>query len=338
MADETPAKPTPSESKENASGNPPEGLSLDGDTSGGSGGPGSTTVTPGAQKNAATPKKKQNPLKRFLARFSVYLLLFFFVMIISFMVVVVSYLHGKTKTPAAVTSQTLSQNSLKQLSGSDVTVGDVKQTLNVQSNAVFAGQVLIQKDLEVAGKLHVGGTLALTGLTVSGSTVLDSAQVNKNLTIAGDTAMQGGLSLAKGLNVNGSASFSGAISAPQITASTLQLNGDLVLTHHIVAGGANPGRTPGTGLGSGGTASVSGSDTAGSITINTGGGPGAGCLVTVNFTQKFNSTPHVIVTPIEAAAANLGYYVTRSTSSFTVCVANAPGAGQSFGFDYIVLD
>ncbi len=338
MASETPAeKPTPDAPQENASGNPPEGLSLDGDTSA-SGDSANKTSTPGAEKNAEIPKKKQNPVKRFLARFSVYLLLFLFVIIIAIMVVIVSYLHGKAKAPATVKSQTLSQSSINQLSSSDVTVGDVKQTLNVQSNAVFAGQVLIQKDLEVAGKLQVGGTLSLTGVNVSGPAVFTTAQVNKNLTVAGDTAMQGGLSIAKALNVNGGATFSGAISAPQVTASSLQLTGDLVITHHIAAGGANPGRTPGTGLGSGGTVSVSGSDTAGSISVNTGGGPGAGCFVTVNFTQKFNSTPHVIVTPIEAAAAGLNYYVTRSTSSFSVCAANAPPAGASFGFDYVVLD
>src|SRR4029077_15019876 len=104
--------------------------------------------------------------------------------------------------------------------------------------------------------------------------------------------------VAKSLQVNSSGSFSGPLSAPQITTNSLQLNGDLVLTHHISAGGATPSRSNGTALGSGGTSSVSGSDTSGSITINTGSGPGPGCLISVNFAANVNSTAQVSISPV----------------------------------------
>ena len=294
-----------------------------------------TTETPKPAEGDKVPKKKRGGL---FQRFSVYLLLFALVIVIAAMVTVAAYLNSKSKAKSTLKSQTLSQSSLSQLANSDVTVGDAKQVLNVQSNAVFAGQVLIRSDLQVAGKLQVGGSLSLTGINVSDTAILGTAQVNKNLQVAGDTALQGGLTVLKNLSVNGGGTFNGPVSAPQITAGTLQLNGDLVLTHHITAGGVNPGRTNGNSLGGGGTASVSGSDTAGSITINTGSGPSAGCLITVTFGSKFNGTPHVVVTPIGAAAGGLGYYVTRSTASFTVCTTNAAPSGQTFGFDYIVLD
>jgi hypothetical protein len=99
-----------------------------------------------------------------------------------------------------------------------------------------------------------------------------------------------------------------------------------------------PGVGRGSAVGSGGTASLGGSDTAGSITINTGGGTGAGCFATVNFVRKFNSTPHVIVTPVGSGAAGLGYYITRSTSDFSVCTTTPAPSGQTFGFDYFVVD
>jgi len=254
------------------------------------------------------------------------------------MVVVIAYLKSHTKTANNINDQTLSQNSISQLAKSDVTVGDVKQTLSVQSNAVFAGQVLVRKDLQVAGKLEVGGSLSLTGITVSGDSIFDQIQVNKNLQVAGDTALQGQLTVQKSLNVNGGGTFNGALSAPQLNVNVLQINGDLNLTHHISAGGATPGRTSGTALGGGGTASVSGSDTAGSITISTGGSPSSGCFITVNFVNKFNNTPHVVVSPVDAGSATLQYYVTRTTTSFSVCTANAAPSGQTFGFDYIVFD
>jgi hypothetical protein len=140
------------------------------------------------------------------------------------------------------------------------------------------------------------------------------------------------------LNVSGNSTFSGALSAPQITTNTLLLNGDLNLTHHITAGGPVPGVAKGNALGAGGTVSVSGSDTSGSLTLNTGGSPSAGCLATTSFARKFAGVPHVSITPVGSGAAGLSYYVNRSTSDFSVCTTNAPPAGQTFGFDYIVLN
>jgi hypothetical protein len=83
---------------------------------------------------------------------------------------------------------------------------------------------------------------------------------------------------------------------------------------------------------------VSGSDTAGFININTGGAPSAGCFITVNFASRFNSTPRVLVTPVGSDSGALNYYVNRSSTSFSVCVATVPPAFASFGFDYFVLN
>jgi hypothetical protein len=118
----------------------------------------------------------------------------------------------------------------------------------------------------------------------------------------------------------------------------LQLNSDLTLTHHIVAGGGTPGRSPGSALGGGGSVTVGGSDTAGTVTINTGNAPASGCFVTVNFTQKYNSTPHVLITPVGSAAGGIAYYINRATSSFSICDATNPPSGSSFAFDYFVID
>jgi len=87
----------------------------------------------------------------------------------------------------------------------------------------------------------------------------------------------------------------------------------------------------------GGTAAISGTDTAGTVNINTGNNPVAGCLVTLTFNHAFSNTPHVVLTATNTAAAGLQYYVTPSSANFSVC-ANNPTAGQAYTFDYFVID
>ncbi|HVS58176.1 MAG TPA: polymer-forming cytoskeletal protein [Candidatus Saccharimonadales bacterium] len=278
----------------------------------------------------------QSRLKNLLHRFNIYMIVFVISVLAAAAIVIVAVLHNRNNK--TLTTQTLSQSTLDQLANSDVTVGDAKQILNVQSNAIFAGTVLVRSDLQVAGKLQVGSSLSLAGLTVSGTSVFDQVQINKDLTVVGNQSVQGNLTAQKNLTVNGTGTFKGAVSAPQLTVGTLQLNGDLTLTHHVIPGGPNPSRSYGTALGSGGSASVSGSDTSGSITISTGSGPGTGCFVTVKFTQAFTATPHVIITPVGSAAAGLHYYINRSTTSFSVCTTSAAPASSTFGFDYWAAD
>jgi cytoskeletal protein CcmA (bactofilin family) len=206
----------------------------------------------------------------------------------------------------------------------------------VESNAVFAGKVLVRDGLEVAGPLQVGGELALASVRVTGNSSFDDVQVANDLAVTGDTSVQGQLVVQRNLNVNGTGSFKGAVSAAQITTGNLQLNGDLILTHHVIAGGAGPSRSNGSALGSGGTATVNGSDTSGTVNINTGNSPPAGCFVTVNFVRRYDATPRVIITPVGSTAGSLSYYINRSTTGFSICTNSpAPGA-RSFAFDYWV--
>ena len=293
-----------------------------------------SAVAPGADK--PTPKH----LGKLWERVNVYLLIFILIVAASIAVIVIVFMRGRSVDNAGnnINQQQLSPEALQELASNGVQVGDPKQVLNVQSNTVFAGTALVKGELQVAGGLKIGsGGLDIPELTIGGTAIVSQLQA-QTLAVAGNTAVQGQLSVQQNLTVNGTGSFNGAITTPQLTTARLQLSGDLTLTRHIVAGGAIPGRTNGGGLGAGGTSSLSGSDTAGTITINTGGGAGAGCMVTVNFAQAFTSTPHVSITPIGSAAAGIDYYVNRSSTNFSVCSINNPPSNASFGFDYIVLD
>ncbi|HLZ14829.1 MAG TPA: hypothetical protein VKQ34_02445 [Candidatus Saccharimonadales bacterium] len=289
-------------------------------------------------KNPLAPKQhKQSFVKKLWARFNIYLVLFVLVLFMAGGVLAFMLVKGKKNTVTTLNSQSLSDSTLKQLANTDVTVGKSNQILTVQSNAIFAGAVLARSSLDVAGSLKVGGNLNLSDLTVSGATQLGDAVTN-NLTINGSLNLQGELTLKNGINVSGNSTFTGNVTTTQLTTGSLQLNGDLNLTHHITAGGTIPSIVKGTAVGGGGTASLSGSDTAGSITINTGNSPPAGCFATVTFSKAFSNTPHVVLTPIGSATAGLQYYVTRTTTNFIICSATAAPAGQTFGFDYIALD
>jgi cytoskeletal protein CcmA (bactofilin family) len=298
-----------------------------------------TSDKPAASKDSVPEPPKQKGAKAIFKRFNVYLLSFIFILVIAGGIILVAYFQSKkASTTSTLKTQTLTDQTLKQVANSDANVGNTQQVLNVLSSAVFAGKVLVRQDLEVAGNIQIGGTVGLTNLSVTGTAQLGQAQVSKDLTVTGDTAIQGSTTISKNLQVSGSGQFSGPLSAPQITATSFQLNSDLTLTHHIIAGGPTPGRSNGSALGGGGSTTVSGSDTAGTATINIGSGPSAGCFITVNFAQKYNSTPHVLITPVGSGAGGLAYYINRNSTSFSICDATAPPSGTSFAFDYFVVD
>jgi hypothetical protein len=300
-----------------------------------------TNVTDATHGVAPAPPPAANKpplIKRLWRKFNVYLLLFLLVILIFVGVTVAFYVKNNSdpgKTQETIDSQNLSEEAAKQLSSSSVTVGSSKQILNVASNAVFGGSVLVRSDLEVAGDIKLGGTLDLPGMAVTGASKFGQLQTD-TLSVTADATVQGSLTVRKGMSVLGTSTF-GSISAAQVSTNALQLNGALILTHHITAGGPIPDSSRGTALGSGGTASANGSDLAGSITINTGSGPGAGCFINVTFVRKYDGVPHVVVTPIGSAAAGIDYYVNRSTTGFSVCTTSPAPGNETFGFDYIIF-
>jgi cytoskeletal protein CcmA (bactofilin family) len=293
-----------------------------------------------AEPAGGKPPKKQSGFKKLLKKFNLYFLLFIFVVVIAGAVAMVSYLNSKKapKTPA-IASQNLSTDALKQLSNSDATVGSSGQTLTVQGNAVFSGQVLIRSDLNVAGTIKVGTDMIVPSLTVSGKGNLGDTQIN-SLQVAQGSTFQGQVTFQNGINVAGAAAFNAPVTMSQLTVTKLILSGNasLQVPNHIAFTGASPSRTSADSsvLGSGGTASINGSDTTGTINANTGGGTGTGCFVTIKFNQVYTSAPHVIVSPVGAAAGQMQYYVNRDSSGFSVCTASAPPSGQAFAFDYFV--
>ena len=277
------------------------------------------TPAPNSSVNKPTIRRMQSALSM---HWSIYLPILVIVVVGLIVAgVMIGQHNGSSNNQPTLSEQNLSPSQLNHLAAANQVLGSSNQVLTVQSGAIFNSTVLVRGQLEVAGQLQIS-----------------QLQINKSLAIAGNAAIQGTLSIQNDLSVNGNGSFAGNLTTPQLTTNALQLNGNLTLTHHLVAGGPIPSRSTLAAAGSGGTTSVNGSDTAGTVTINTGNSPSAGCFIAVNFTSPFLATPHMLLTPVGASSATLNYYVTRSTTGFNICSVNSPQAGQSYVYDYFVID
>ena len=290
---------------------------------------------------AEKPKKPKKflKLKAFLRKINVYFLFFILIVVVAGAVTVVMYLNSQQEPEdPEVAVQEISQEVLQQLANNDVSIGDTSQTLTIQGSAVIEGQALMRGNLSVAGNIQSGGSLQGSSLTIPGESNLGETQIN-NLQVATDLAIQGNTSL-RDLSTSGSASFGGAVTASQLTVTNLILsrNSTLEVPNHISFTGPSPSRSINAGaLGGGGSASVNGSDSAGTVNINTGGGSSAGCMVRIGFNQAYSKQPYVLISPVGAGAANTSYYVERDQNGFSICSASAPPANQSFAFDYFVM-
>lgn len=293
----------------------------------------------GTDASAKPTEKKVSPIRRFLRRMNLYFLMFLLIVVVAGAYTIVNYLNSQKVTPQpGIASQELTESALQQLANTDASVGNTSQTLTIQGNAVVAGQTLMRGNLNIAGNLQTGGSIQGPTLTISGAANLGDTQIN-TLQVASNAAVQGSTTL-RDLSVAGTSTFSGAMTASQISVTRLVLSGNAVLQvpNHLSFTGPAPNRGGITQsvLGGGGSASVSGSDTAGVVNINTGNNPTPGCFTRINFNQAFASQPRVIISPIGAGAGQTQYYVDRNTTGFSICTANAAPANQTFAFDYFV--
>ncbi len=269
--------------------------------------------------------------------FNIYLIAF---LIIVFIALIITYvaLNSDPEDDLSITGQELTDEAFDELAQNESNVGDVNQTLTVEANAIFNGKVLVKDNLDVAGSINVGGPLTLPGITVAGTSAFEDVEVNNNLSILGSASIQGALTVNSNANISGNLAVGGEISASSVTADSINFSGDLEISRHINTGGPTPNISRGGAVGAGGTASISGTDASGTATINTGGGPSTGILATISFANSYTGTPRVIISPSSAAAATLDYYVSRSSTGFTIRTVNAPSSSSTYVFDYWVSE
>ena len=70
-------------------------------------------------------------------------------------------------------------------------------------------------------------------------------------------------------------------------------------------------------------------DYRGTLTFGTGSAPSTDALARVTYSQSRGQNLTVLLTPMNAATAALGLYVTLANGYFEICAANAPAASQA---------
>lgn len=261
------------------------------------------------------------------------------------LVAIVVFLYLKSRPKASPKQQSIASinlptDQLQKLSGESINVAsDRKLTFNTP--------VIVKQDLNVNGQTTLNN-VKITGALVLPTAAAASASPSQNLSVAGaaliqgDTTAKGSLTVGGNLNVSGSASFAGNLNANQLTVKSATLGNATI--GHLITSGPTATASPNNAAG-GGTVSMTGNDTAGTVTITTGNGaPSSGDLITVTFRSAYTSTPHVTVTPVGIGTASsisaVGgiYYVSRSTSQFTIGVSKMQlgVGGVTYVFDYFV--
>jgi hypothetical protein len=249
------------------------------------------------------------------------------------------YIYSSTrpKTTSKTTVNTLSPEEIQKLTDVGTSLGNTNQVLTIGANSLFKSNLNVNGDLTVGGRFSANGPVTLSQLSISGSTALAALAVGGDASIQGATTINKSLTVHNLLSVNGGLNVSGtasvnALNAGSVSTQKISISGPLTIGHLVTQGPA-PGLSAGA-VGAGGTVSISGNDTAGTINISTGAGPGA-LLATITFRASFSATPHIQLTPLTPDAAALNVYVTRAATGFAIHAVN-PAAGAVYSFDYLV--
>jgi cytoskeletal protein CcmA (bactofilin family) len=235
-------------------------------------------------------------------------------------------------SPTSIDPQALGPDAIKQLNDASAIAGSL-QTLNIAPNTVFKNNLTVQGNTSLAKNLFVGGDLSVTGA----SNLQGPVTAGSGLTVTGPLNVTGTTSLSGNLNVAGSITTAGNLSVGSLTAGTITSTGTLTVEGHFAVSGATPTIQPDVAT-TGGTVAISGSDTAGTVTITTGpGAPAAGEMALITFHTAYPGTPRVFLTPVSLTSASLKYFVSQSPTFFSVETANLPTAGTVYSFNYFVV-
>lgn len=250
---------------------------------------------------------------------------------------------------------TLTTDNLNELGVSRNPIGDLGSELTIGPDANFNGTVSISGNTTIGGTLTLngqfsaadgafsnlqGGETQLETLNVNGDTTTSNLNVRQNLAVAGSTTLQGSLTISQlttvnnNLNVTGSLAVGGTLAVRNLSVASLTTDTTLTIGGKVITRGSAPSVSAGGGVGSSGTVSISGTDTAGTVAVNVGVGSTGGTLANVTFRSAYGSTPRVLVTAIGRNAGDV--YVNRNANGFSINVGGALSPG-GYAFDYWIV-
>jgi hypothetical protein len=224
--------------------------------------------------------------------------------------------QDKQAPTVVINTQSLDNGTLNELTSKN---GDQsKQQLTITPDTIFKNNVSVQGSTDIIKNLSVSGTANIQGAT----DIKDTLSVGKSLSVGANLTVNG-LITAASLNVG------------SLTISSINLSSNLVFGGHIVPSGSAPAARTSSAAG-GGSVSINGNDTAGTITITTGNSPIAGELAIITFHTAFSTTPKVQLTPLNSSASGVHYFVTHTAGFFTVNTSSPLANNTTYIFDYLV--
>ena len=162
-------------------------------------------------------------------------------------------------------------------------------------------------------------------LNVNGANIQGDANIG-SLNVSGPTNLAD-------LNVTGNAVFNGDVTVlGNISVATITING------HIITAGNAPFIKIGDAAGTDATATITGNDTSGTISITTGTIVNSGTLVEVDFVKAFNINPKILLTAGNSDTANLKFYRDTATDKFMIDIVDPPTAATTYSFDYMAIE
>lgn len=195
------------------------------------------------------------------------------------------------------------------------------------------------------GRLYVGNTSPSTNArlfvdvqtaNLVGSIIQGAASQTANLQEWQNNAGTVLASISAGGNLE---VIDATVNGNLVVDGTATFNGTLTVNGHIISGNTSGSTTIAAGVaaGVGASASISGNDTAGTVTLTTGTGATSGTLATITFASSYGSAPRVMLSASDADTAALQVYRTSTTTTFVINVASTPTDSTTYEIDYFVV-
>jgi hypothetical protein len=193
-----------------------------------------------------------------------------------------------------------------------------------------ASAIIIASSTATANNILVGG----------GSSFLNSATAIQFYTAPTTASLIG----FQRMSIDNSGSVNIISGSLTLNSGSLIVASGSISTPKIIGNTAAPTIVSGSGAGTSATSSISGSDVAGIVRINTGTSPTAkNTIFTVTFSSAYSALPYVLVTPSSyssslATGGVSGTFTTASTTGFSMFSGDGPlRAATAYSWSYFVV-
>lgn len=308
-----------------------------------------SAATAGAQKSVAKPRR----LNYHPSHKATFIGLAVVLAVLGVNAIIVVFLMGGQSNAEDRTTQrkevVVSTEALEKLGVNKEPIGNLGTELVVGPDSRFNGKVTVSGDTDIAGQLKLNGKISaadasltklqagdtsLTQLNVNGDGTLSNLNLRSNLAVVGSSRLQGATTVDNNMTVAGNLTVGGTLFAGVFQATNLVAGSTLTIGGHVMVRGSAPGVSAGGAVGSNGSVSISGTDTAGTVAVNIGAGAASGILANISFHDKYDSTPHVVITAVGRGAGDV--YINRTSTGFSIVTpASLPAGG--YAFDYVVV-